>query len=73
LLAHLRVDDPERAALQSRAAAYSRDCGCAGVDAALFMTEAKLKILHGIDLKRFNRADNPDKSSRLRTRAKSSS
>jgi phospholipase C len=44
-----------------------------GVDAALFMTEAKLKILHGIDLKRFNRADNPDKSSRLRTRAKSSS
>jgi nitrate reductase gamma subunit len=29
LLAHLRVDDPERAALQSRAAAYSRDCGCA--------------------------------------------
>jgi phospholipase C len=32
-----------------------------GVDAALFMTEAKLKLVHGIDLKRFNRADNPDK------------
>jgi phospholipase C len=32
-----------------------------GVDAALFMTEAKLKVAHGIDLKRFDRADNPDK------------
>jgi phospholipase C len=31
------------------------------VDAALFMTEAKLKIIHGMDLKRFDRADNPDK------------
>ena len=31
-----------------------------GVDAALFMTEAKLKVKHGIDLKRFERADNPD-------------
>ncbi|MDQ3822913.1 MAG: hypothetical protein M3321_06705 [Actinomycetota bacterium] len=31
-----------------------------GVDAALFMTEAKLKVEHGIDLKRFDRADNPD-------------
>jgi phospholipase C len=40
-----------------------------GVDAGLFMTEAKLKILHGIDLKRFNRSDNPDK--RLRTRSTS--
>ncbi len=32
-----------------------------GIDAALFMTEARLKIGHGIDLKRFNRVDNPDR------------
>ena len=31
------------------------------VDYALFMTEAKLKVQHGIDLKRFDRADNPDR------------
>jgi phospholipase C len=37
-----------------------------GVDAALFMTEAKLKVEHGIDLKRFDRADNPDKNRRPR-------
>jgi phospholipase C len=41
-----------------------------GVDAALFMTEAKLKVLHGIDLKRFNRADNPDKRDRNRPQAR---
>lgn len=28
LLARLPADDPERATLQSRAAAYSTDCGC---------------------------------------------
>jgi phospholipase C len=41
-----------------------------GVDAALFMTEAQLKVVHGIDLKRFDRADNPDRrpQSRLRER-----
>jgi hypothetical protein len=37
-----------------------------GVDAALFMTDAKLKIRHGIDLKVFNRADNPDKPGQRR-------
>ena len=37
-----------------------------GVDAALFMTDAKLKIQHGIDLKVFNRATNPDKPPRER-------
>jgi phospholipase C len=42
-----------------------------GVDAALFMTEAKLKVLHGIDLKRFDRADNPDRRSRPGTRVSS--
>jgi phospholipase C len=31
------------------------------IDAALFMTEARLKIEHAIDMKRFDRADNPDK------------
>jgi hypothetical protein len=31
------------------------------VDHALFMTEAKLKVQHGIDMKRFDRADNPDR------------
>jgi phospholipase C len=31
------------------------------VDYALFMTEAKLKVEHGIDMKRFDRADNPDR------------
>jgi phospholipase C len=30
------------------------------VDAALFMTEATLKLRHGIDMKRFERVDNPD-------------
>ena len=35
-----------------------------GVDAALFMNEAKLKVTHGIDLKRFDRANNPDKNRR---------
>jgi phospholipase C len=39
-----------------------------GVDAALFMTESKLKVVHGIDLKRFDRADNPDKNRRPRRR-----
>ena len=37
-----------------------------GIDAALFMTEAKLKVAHGIDLHRFDRADNPDKNRRPR-------
>jgi phospholipase C len=32
------------------------------VDAALFMTEARLKLQHGIDMKRFDRADNPDRN-----------
>src|SRR5205823_1143413 len=32
-----------------------------GVDAALFMAEAKLKLQHGIDMKRFDRVDNPDR------------
>jgi phospholipase C len=32
-----------------------------GVDAALFMTDAKLKLRYGIDMKRFDRADNPDR------------
>jgi phospholipase C len=40
-----------------------------GVDAALFMTDAKLKIQHGIDLKVFNRATNPDKPPRERQTA----
>jgi phospholipase C len=31
------------------------------VDHALFMTEARLKVEHGIDLKRFDRADNADR------------
>ena len=31
------------------------------VDYALFMTEAKLKVEHGIDMKRFDRSDNPDR------------
>jgi hypothetical protein len=31
------------------------------VDYALFMTEARLKVEHGIDMKRFDRADNPDR------------
>jgi phospholipase C len=35
-----------------------------GVDAALFMTEARLKLRHGIDFKRFERADNPDMKGR---------
>jgi phospholipase C len=39
-----------------------------GVDAALFMTDAKLKVAHGIDLKRFDRADNPDRTRRPRRR-----
>jgi phospholipase C len=36
------------------------------VDAALFMTEAKLKVVHGIDFKRFDRVDNPDLKARER-------
>jgi len=32
-----------------------------GVDAALFVTEARLKVRFGIDLKRFDRVDNPDR------------
>jgi phospholipase C len=32
-----------------------------GIDAALFMTEARLKLQYGIDFKRFDRSDNPDK------------
>jgi hypothetical protein len=40
-----------------------------GVDAALFMTDAKLKIQHGIDLKVFNRSTNPDKPPRERQTA----
>jgi len=32
-----------------------------GIDAALFMTEARLKLQHGIDFKRFDRWDNPDR------------
>jgi phospholipase C len=31
------------------------------IDHALFMTEARLKVQHGIDLKRFDRVDNPDR------------
>ena len=41
-----------------------------GIDAALFMTEARLKLQHGIDFKRFDRSDNPDKKARRRTIAK---
>jgi phospholipase C len=37
------------------------------IDHALFMTEARLKVEHGIDLKRFDRVDNPD---RPRTKAR---
>jgi hypothetical protein len=39
-----------------------------GVDAALFMTDAKLKVQHGIELKVFNRATNPDKPLKERER-----
>jgi phospholipase C len=42
-----------------------------GVDAALFITEAKLKVLHGMDLKRFDRVDNPDRRARSRARVES--
>jgi len=42
-----------------------------GVDAALFMTDAKLKIQHGIDLKVFNRATNPAKPPARRKQAAS--
>jgi phospholipase C len=35
-----------------------------GIDAALFMTEARLKLQHGIDFKRFDRPDNPDRAAR---------
>jgi phospholipase C len=38
-----------------------------GVDAALFMTDAKLKLRYGIDMKRFDRADNPDKKAATRS------
>ena len=37
-----------------------------GIDAALFMTEARLKLQYGIDFKRFDRPDNPDKKARHR-------
>jgi len=37
-----------------------------GIDAALFMTEARLKLQHGMDFKRFDRLDNPDKEARSR-------
>jgi phospholipase C len=36
------------------------------VDAALFLTEARLKVRHGVDFKRFDRADNPDRKARRR-------
>jgi hypothetical protein len=36
------------------------------IDAALFMTEARLKRQHGMDFKRFDRLDNPDKAARRR-------
>jgi phospholipase C len=36
------------------------------IDAALFMTEARLKLQHGMDFKRFDRPDNPDKAARRR-------
>ena len=39
-----------------------------GIDAALFMTEARLKLQHGMDFKRFDRPDNPDKKARPRHR-----
>jgi phospholipase C len=41
-----------------------------GIDAALFMTEARLKLQHGIDFKRFDRWDNPDKGARRRAAAR---
>jgi hypothetical protein len=37
-----------------------------GVDAALFMTEARLKLRYGIDFKRFKRVDERDTRSRRR-------
>jgi len=37
-----------------------------GIEAALFMTEARLKLQHGMDFKRFDRSDNPDKAARGR-------
>jgi hypothetical protein len=43
LLARLPADDPERATLQARAAAYSSDCGCAM--GAAFMAGASLVAL----------------------------
>jgi phospholipase C len=42
-----------------------------GVDAALFVIEARLKVQHGVDLKRFNRTDNPDRRFRSRLKRKS--
>jgi phospholipase C len=38
------------------------------IDHALFMTEARLKVQHGIDLKRFDRVDNPDRMPRSKDR-----
>src|SRR5581483_3305050 len=35
-----------------------------GIDAALFMTEARLKLQYGIDIKRFDDADSPDRKAR---------
>jgi phospholipase C len=40
-----------------------------GIDAALFMTEARLKLQYGIDFKRFDQSDNPDKEARRRRTA----
>jgi phospholipase C len=37
-----------------------------GIDAALFMTEARLKLQYGIDFKRFDQSDNPDIRARRR-------
>jgi len=39
-----------------------------GVDAALFMTDAKLKVVYGVDFKRFDRVDNPDLNAPKRAR-----
>jgi hypothetical protein len=37
-----------------------------GIDAALFMAEARLKLQYGIDFKRFDRSGNPGKKARRR-------
>jgi hypothetical protein len=56
------ADYPERAEWLEQYRAVTTS-----LDAALFMTDAKLKVRHGIDLKRFDRADNPDRNRRPRT------